>query len=75
MAQSGPSSATISGTPMQTGNYSFEIFVQDSSNPQQSVTVTFTGTLSGSPVTPVSLTCNPSSGPAAVGARGAGAGG
>jgi hypothetical protein len=40
-----PNEATISGTPTQAGNYSFGIFVQDSANPRQIVTTTFTGTI------------------------------
>jgi hypothetical protein len=64
--QSGANVATISGTPIQAGNYSFGIFVQDSATPRHSATTTFTGTVApaGGPVT---LRCNPGTGPATVG--------
>jgi len=67
MTQSGESTANISGTPVEAGNYNFGIRVQDSGNPTQNLTVTFTGTLTSGAPPPFSLTCNPSTGPETMG--------
>ncbi len=63
--QTTATTVTISGTPTQAGNYSFVVIAEDAANPKQSLTNTFTGTLSAA--VPFTFTCNPSTGPTTVG--------
>ena len=60
----GAATATVTGTPTTAGPYNWSLFVQDSTG-TFSNTIQYAGTIAG--VTPVSMTCNPSTGPTAVG--------
>ncbi|HEY3840703.1 MAG TPA: putative Ig domain-containing protein [Bryobacteraceae bacterium] len=64
--QASATTATITGTPTQAGAYSFGVFPQDATGQHLEKTVTFTGTIAPANP-PLSLSCNPSKGPAQVG--------
>ncbi len=71
--QSTATTVTISGAPTEAGAYNFNVEVRDASITAppggQRTTVSFSGTISGGPPSPLTLTCSPSTGPTTVGAN------
>lgn len=63
------SSFTVSGAPTNTGPYSYSIKVTDSSSPQQTQSLSYSGTITLPPPAITSLNCTGSNGPSTVGFR------
>jgi hypothetical protein len=57
------SAAWVSGTPRESGNYNYTIRVTDNGTPSQVITQTYVGTIVG----PITLLCDPLTGPTMVG--------
>ncbi len=62
--QTGATTATVAGTPTQAGAFTYGVFFKDSTG-ASSNTVSFSGNIA--PLAPLNFTCNPSTGPTAVG--------